>query len=55
MGWMFAAGSLEYALEIKDGLRSAHDVIRTRNRLNWLQISQPRDLISLIRILSVMH
>ena len=26
MGWMFAVGSLEYALEIKDGLRSAHDV-----------------------------
>ena len=37
MGWMFAAGSLVYVLEIKDGLRSANDM---RDRLNWLQSDQ---------------
>ena len=37
MGWMFAAGSLVYVLEIKDGLWSANDM---RDRLNWLQSDQ---------------
>ena len=37
MGWMFAAGSLVYVLEIKDGLWCANDM---RDRLNWLQSDQ---------------